>query len=65
MKIWFRRVIFVDKTVLTRVGEKAPLFKVAGFDALNGRFDTYSLEDYAGKYIMLFFYPGDFTYVCP
>jgi peroxiredoxin (alkyl hydroperoxide reductase subunit C) len=58
-------VVFVDKTALTRVGEKAPFFKVAGFDAAKGSFDTYSLEDYAGKYILLFFYPGDFTYVCP
>ncbi|MDR3076228.1 MAG: peroxiredoxin [Synergistaceae bacterium] len=47
------------------IGSSAPLFKAAGYDALNGRFDTYSLEDYIGKYIMLFFYPGDFTFVCP
>jgi peroxiredoxin (alkyl hydroperoxide reductase subunit C) len=55
----------MSDTVVTRVGEKAPLFKVSGFDAVNERFDTYSLEDYTGKYILLFFYPGDFTYVCP
>ncbi|MDR1965434.1 MAG: peroxiredoxin [Synergistaceae bacterium] len=47
------------------IGEEAPLFKVPGFDAVNGRFDTYSLADYIGKYVLLFFYPGDFTYVCP
>jgi peroxiredoxin (alkyl hydroperoxide reductase subunit C) len=55
----------MSDTVVTRVGEKAPSFKVAGFDAVNERFDTYALEDYAGKYVLLFFYPGDFTYVCP
>jgi peroxiredoxin (alkyl hydroperoxide reductase subunit C) len=55
----------MSDTVVTRVGEKAPLFKVGGFDAVNERFDTYALEDYSGKYVLLFFYPGDFTYVCP
>ena len=24
-----------------------------------------SLSDYAGKYVILFWYPKDFTYVCP
>ena len=24
-----------------------------------------SLSDYAGKYVVLFFYPLDFTFVCP
>ncbi|MDR1581429.1 MAG: peroxiredoxin [Synergistaceae bacterium] len=47
------------------VGSEAPKFKTAGFDALKGRFETYSLEDYIGSYILLFFYPGDFTFVCP
>jgi alkyl hydroperoxide reductase subunit AhpC len=28
-------------------------------------FKSVSLEDYAGKYVVLLFYPFDFTYVCP
>lgn len=28
-------------------------------------FKTISLSDYAGKYVVLLFYPFDFTYVCP
>ncbi|MDR1510600.1 MAG: peroxiredoxin [Synergistaceae bacterium] len=55
----------MSETAVTRVGEKAPSFKVAGFDAVSERFDTYALDDYVGKYVLLFFYPGDFTYVCP
>ncbi|MDR3279694.1 MAG: peroxiredoxin [Synergistaceae bacterium] len=47
------------------IGDHAPKFKVAGFDAVRGLFDTYSLVDYEGEYVLLFFYPGDFTYVCP
>ena len=28
-------------------------------------FKTVSLSDYKGKYVVLLFYPFDFTYVCP
>ena len=31
----------------------------------NGEFKEISLNDYKGKYVILFFYPMDFTYVCP
>ena len=27
--------------------------------------DTFSLKDYDGKYVVIFFYPLDFTFVCP
>lgn len=46
-----------------RVQGKAPTFKAAG--VLNGEIADISLEDYRGKYVVLFFYPKDFTYVCP
>lgn len=45
------------------VGKKAPSFKsVAVF---SGEFKEISLEDYKGQYVILFFYPLDFTFVCP
>jgi len=31
----------------------------------DGSFQEVSLSDYKGKYVVLFFYPLDFTYVCP
>lgn len=31
----------------------------------NGEISTVSLSDYAGKYLVLFFYPLDWTFVCP
>jgi peroxiredoxin (alkyl hydroperoxide reductase subunit C) len=49
----------------TRIGKPAPNFEVPGFDAVKGSFETYKLSDLKGKYVVLFFYPGDFTYVCP
>jgi alkyl hydroperoxide reductase subunit AhpC len=31
----------------------------------DGSFQTVKLSDYRGKYVLLFFYPLDFTFVCP
>jgi len=31
----------------------------------NGQFKDLKLSDYQGKYLVLFFYPLDFTFVCP
>jgi len=43
---------------------KAPQF--ANLNAVkDGEFTTVSLDDYKGKYVVLVFYPFDFTYVCP
>jgi peroxiredoxin (alkyl hydroperoxide reductase subunit C) len=45
------------------VGRKAPDFALEG--VLDGKFNTYRLSDYKGKWVVLFFYPLDFTFVCP
>ena len=45
------------------VGQKAPEFAQEG--VLGGRFSTYRLSDYRGTWLVLFFYPLDFTFVCP
>ena len=45
------------------VGNEAPDFK--GQAVVNGAFKEISLEDYKGKWKVLFFYPLDFTFVCP
>uniref|UniRef100_A0A1L8E481 thioredoxin-dependent peroxiredoxin n=1 Tax=Nyssomyia neivai TaxID=330878 RepID=A0A1L8E481_9DIPT len=45
------------------IGKKAPDF--AGTAVVGGQFKDISLEDYQGKYLVLFFYPLDFTFVCP
>ncbi|XP_035216527.1 peroxiredoxin 1-like [Stegodyphus dumicola] len=41
----------------------APNFE--GTAVVNGAFKTLKLQDYKGKYVVLFFYPLDFTFVCP
>jgi len=42
---------------------KAPEF--AGKAVVDGRIKDISLSDYKGKYVVLLFYPADFTFVCP
>ena len=41
----------------------APMFKTMALS--EGAFKEISLEDYHGKFVVLFFYPADFTFVCP
>ena len=47
------------------VGKKAPA--VAGNAVINGNdiVENFSLDQYKGKYVVFFFYPADFTFVCP
>lgn len=49
---------------MSMVGQRAPEFTL---DAMVGRgdFKKVSLADYRGKWVVLFFYPLDFTFVCP
>jgi len=46
------------------VTKPAPDFKAQAVMA-DGSFKEISLADYKGKYVLLFFYPLDFTFVCP
>lgn len=43
----------------TFVGAPAPDFKALAYDA--GMVREISLQDYRGKWVVLFFYPADFT----
>ena len=46
------------------VGKKAPDFKATA--VVNGcDFKEVKLSDFNGKYVVMFFYPLDFTFVCP
>lgn len=47
------------------VGKKAPEFTAAAVMADGSINESFALADYAGKYVVLFFYPLDFTFVCP
>ena len=46
---------------MIKVGKKAPDFKLQAFHG--GQFKQINLSDYLKKWVVLYFYPGDFTFV--
>lgn len=48
---------------MTLVQKEAPNFTAEA--VVGGDFKTIKLSDYKGKWVCLFFYPLDFTFVCP
>jgi len=50
------------KRMTSRVGKEAPDFEATAFVAGEG-FKNVKLSDHKGKWIVLCFYPGDFTFV--
>jgi hypothetical protein len=50
------------RQMLARVGQQAIDFEATAFVEGVG-FQPVKLSDYKGKWIVLFFYPGDFTFV--
>jgi peroxiredoxin 2/4 len=47
------------------VGKPAPEFRMNTTKDLNTLEHEATLADYRGKWLVLFFYPADFTFVCP
>lgn len=47
-----------------QIGQKAPEFNLKAVNN-GGDFKEVKLSDYKGKWVVLFFYPLDFTFVCP
>ncbi len=45
------------------INENAPEFKGEAY--FEDEIQEITLSDYKGKWLVLFFYPGDFTFVCP
>ena len=52
-----------QRSAAAEVGSVAPPFTLDA--VVNLEFKKVSLVDYRGKWVVLFFYPGDFTFVCP
>ncbi|XP_067142489.1 peroxiredoxin 2-like [Centruroides vittatus] len=51
------------KRTRSNLDQSAPDF--CGTAVINGRVKEISLSDYKGRYLVLIFYPMDFSYVCP
>ncbi len=50
-----------EETSMIKVGQKAPDFVAPAYH--KGEFTSVKLSDYLGKWVVLCFYPGDFTFV--
>ena len=50
-----------EVTAMIMVGKKAPDFTAPAYH--KGKFISVKLSDYMGKWVVLCFYPGDFTFV--
>jgi NADH-dependent peroxiredoxin subunit C len=49
----------------TLVLRRMPEFEMDAYDAKTGHYVTVSSEDYKDKWVVVCFYPADFTFVCP
>jgi peroxiredoxin 2/4 len=50
---------------MLQVGKKAPDFDMQSTKDMKGLKENVKLADFKGKWLILFFYPLDFTFVCP
>lgn len=50
-----------ERIMSARVGQKAPDFEAPAY--YKGEFTSVKLSDYLGKWVLVCFYPGDFTFV--
>jgi peroxiredoxin (alkyl hydroperoxide reductase subunit C) len=50
-----------ETTMTARVGQKAPDFTAPAY--YKGGFTNVKLSDFTGKWVLVCFYPGDFTFV--
>jgi peroxiredoxin 2/4 len=52
-------------TAIAKVGQPAPDFNMPSTKNIETLKENVKLSDYAGKWLVLLFYPLDFTFVCP
>jgi len=50
-----------DKKSMVKVGREVANFELSGYH--KGEFKQFSLDEFKGKWVILCFYPGDFTFV--
>jgi alkyl hydroperoxide reductase subunit AhpC len=58
-----RQLSLSSSHLAAQVQKPAPAFKAQA--VVDGQFKEVSLSDYKGKYVVVYFYPLDFTFVCP
>ena len=53
----------MEEQQIAKINNAAPEFSAEVFH--NNNIETVNLKDYKGKWVILFFYPADFTFICP
>ena len=61
--IYSSRFFFSMTTATPTINQPAPFFEAEAFVA--GEKKKIKLSDYRGKWVVLVFYPADFTFICP
>ena len=56
-----QKTVVKEERKMIMVGQKAPDFAAPGYH--QGKFVNVKLSDHLGKWVVLCFYPGDFTFV--
>jgi peroxiredoxin (alkyl hydroperoxide reductase subunit C) len=54
-----------ENITIAKIGQPAPDFNLASTRNMETLAENVKLSDYAGKWLILMFYPLDFTFVCP
>jgi peroxiredoxin (alkyl hydroperoxide reductase subunit C) len=57
--------VTAKELVMAKVGQPAPDFNMPSTKNMETLAENVKLSDYAGKWLILLFYPLDFTFVCP
>lgn len=67
MGICFNDKLNFGGITMIKIGEKFPRFSLTGVvgNDLNSAFQTFTEASYPGKWLVVFFWPKDFTFVCP
>ncbi len=55
------KIVKQEVKSMIKVGGPAPDFELAGY--FQGGFKNFKLSEFKGKWVVLCFYPGDFTFV--
>lgn len=61
----FNQVVEVVEVVKAQVASPAPDFDMASTANIKTLAENVKLSDYSGKWLVMLFYPLDFTFVCP
>ncbi|ALC90672.1 alkyl hydroperoxide reductase [Bacillus sp. FJAT-18017] len=52
-----------EQPLKAQLSTQAPTFKADAYDTLEKTIKQISLDNYRGSWVILFFYPSDFTFV--